>query len=435
MLRRTFLAAPALVPFAAHAGMLDGGALGLEPDSGRDESATLQAALNRSDAERRPLLLRRGAYVVSNIELPVNVELHGHGARLVYRGAGAFVTGGGCERVRITGVDFDAGKLRMLLPMDGALALSDCGDIAIRDCAFSDTAGVGLSLVACGGQVSDCLFHYIGGPAALFSRDATGLVIRDNIVRDAADGGILVHRSAAGADGTIVTGNRIERVRADSGGTGPYGNGINTYRAHDVKITDNHVSDCAFSAIRCHSASNATITGNTALRSGETALYSEFDFQGAVIANNVVDGAAVGISIANFDVGGRLAVCADNVVRNCLDRGPYPAQNAGFGHGIFVEADTAVTGNVVDGVARWGIALGWGPYLRDVAVTGNVVRDAGVGVAVSVAQGAGPALIANNRLAARDGGIVGHAWLEPRTGELVGARDVPPHLTLSGNRV
>ncbi len=64
-----------------------------------------------------------------------------------------------------------------------------------------------------------------------------------------------------------------------------------------------------------------------------------------------------------------------------------------------VEADTAVTGNVIENAPSAGIVLGWGRYLRDVAATGNVVRKADIGIAVSVTAGAGTALIANNVIA------------------------------------
>ncbi len=75
-------------------------------------------------------------------------------------------------------------------------------------------------------------------------------------------------------------------------------------------------------------------------RSGETAIYAEFAFEGAVVSGNIVDGAANGISIVNFDKGGRMAVCSGNVVRNLSTEGPYPADAPGFGVGITVEADT-----------------------------------------------------------------------------------------------
>jgi hypothetical protein len=35
-----------------------------------------------------------------------------------------------------------------------------------------------------------------------------------------------------------------------------------------------------------------------------------------VIANNIVDGAAQGISMTNFDSSGPLATCTGNIVRN-----------------------------------------------------------------------------------------------------------------------
>ena len=55
---------------------------------------------------------------------------------------------------------------------------------------------------------------------------------------------------------------------------------------------------------------------NSCARLGEVALYAEFGFEGALIANNLVDTAATGISVTNFNEGGRLAVVQGNLVRN-----------------------------------------------------------------------------------------------------------------------
>ena len=121
-------------------------------------------------------------------------------------------------------------------------------------------------------------------------------------------------------------------------------------------------------------------------------------FEGALIANNTVDGAAIGISVTNFNEGGRLAVVQGNIIRNLIPvrpAGTDPGDSGGVG--IAVEADSAVTGNVVENASTAGIMLGWGNYLRDVAATGNVVRRADIGIAVSVAPGA--PLIANNVIA------------------------------------
>ena len=156
---------------------------------------------------------------------------------------------------------------------------------------------------------------------------------------------------------------------------------------------------------------------------------------GAVISGNLVDGAAIGISIANFNEGGRLATCTGNLIRNLRTRGPYPADAPGFGMGISVEADTVVSNNVVEGAPLFGLKLGWGPYLRDVSATGNVLRDCGTGIGVSVVEGSGKALIASNLISnTARGAIVGFRWSEAVTADL--ARDpdrAPAHLSLSAN--
>jgi uncharacterized secreted repeat protein (TIGR03808 family) len=76
-----------------------------------------------------------------------------------------------------------------------------------------------------------------------------------------------------------------------------------------VIVRGNRIRNCDYSAVRGNSASNIQITGNSVSNVREVALYSEFSFEGAVIANNIVDGAAVGVSVCNFNEGGRIAVC------------------------------------------------------------------------------------------------------------------------------
>ena len=77
-----------------------------------------------------------------------------------------------------------------------------------------------------------------------------------------------------------------------------------------------------------------------------------------------------------------------------------------------------------------------GKYLRDVAVTGNVVRKADIGIGVSVASGAGGGVIANNIIAARSGAILGmdgarsSAKISPRR-----TRAATAQLSIGGNNV
>ena len=155
-----------------------------------------------------------------------------------------------------------------------------------------------------------------------------------------------------------------------------------------------------------------------------------------MIANNVVDGAANGISIVNFNEGGRMATCSGNIVRNLSTTGPYPPEVGGFGIGIGVEADTTVSGNIVENAPLYGMQLGWGPYLRNVVATGNVIRNAGTGIAVSVVEGAGSAIIADNIIdGVTNGAIIGHRWAKPATGDLAqSGTSGYPHLVIERNR-
>jgi len=235
-----------------------------------------------------------------------------------------------------------------------------------------------------------------------------------------------------------VTDNRIEDIANKSGGSGEHGNAINIFRAGNVIVRGNRIKNAAFSAVRGNAASNLQIVGNTCTGLGEVALYAEFSFEGALIADNIVDGAALGVSVTNFNKGGRLAVVQGNIIRNLVDRRPPgtdPNDIAGVGIGI--EADTAVNGNVIENAPNVGIAAGWGAYLRDVSITANVIRKADFGITVSVAPGAGAAVIANNLISdVRSGAIVGMEWKKAVTGDL--AKDGAAHyahLSIVGNQV
>ena len=244
-------------------------------------------------------------------------------------------------------------------------------------------------------------------------------------------------RSKNGDDGTLVIDNRIEDVANVSGGSGQYGNAINVFRAAGVIVRGNRISRAAFSAVRGNAASNIQIVGNIATDIGEVAIYSEFGFEGAVIANNTVDGAALGISVTNFNEGGRLAVVQGNLIRNLKGKRPAgtdPGDIAGVG--IAVEADASITGNVIENAPTAGINVGWGAYMRDVSVVGNVVRTARYGIGVSVASGAGAAVISGNLIAGVErGAIVGMDRHKAVTGDLMQEQARYANLQISGNRV
>ncbi|KQT45233.1 hypothetical protein ASG43_13195 [Aureimonas sp. Leaf454] len=410
-----------------------GNVLRIDAAVAAETTRRLQASIEESAARNRVLVLPPGDYPVGRLELPPNARLAGtRGATRIFGRDLEWVFRGG-GTLQIEDIVFD-GLSEGASEGPDLLAVADCPDLRISGCTILGARGSGLALHRCGGRVADGRIAGAGF-AALLSRDATGLSIRDMVIEDCGHGGILVHRSEPGPDGTLVADNRMRRIRSDSGGTGQTGNGINVFRAHAAIVSGNHVEDCAFSAIRSNGGSNVSISGNTCLNSGETAIYSEFRFDGAVITGNLVDGAAIGISIANFNEGGRLAVCSNNLVRNLRRAGPYPADAPGFGMGISVEADTALNGNVVEGAPLFGLKLGWGPFLRNVSATGNVVRDCGTGIAISAVEGSGTAIVSGNVVAgSRDGAIRGFRWSEVSTADLLETPgETPPHVKLLGN--
>jgi uncharacterized secreted repeat protein (TIGR03808 family) len=430
------LAAPAAAAPISTLGV-DATQLGVRAGGGAEQTAMLQSAIDQTAGARVPLVLGPGDYRTGAIKLPAGTQLVGvRGAtRLIFSGGAAMIAARGADHITLSGLVIDgAGKP---LPDGGALVhIAQAKSFRMIDCEVRRSSRHGIALESVDGAVTGTSVMDVT-EGAIFSRDARGLTIQNNTVRGAGNNGILVWRSAKGDDGTMVIDNRIEEVAAKRGGSGQYGNAINVFRADNVIVRGNRIVRAAFSGVRGNAASNLQVTGNTMTDLGEVAIYSEFGFEGVVIANNTIDGAALGISVTNFNEGGRLAVVQGNLIRNLKSKRPAgtdPGDAAGVG--IAVEADASVSGNVIENAPTAGINLGWGKYLRDVSVVGNVVRGSGYGVTVSVAQGAGTAVIAGNLIAGSSrGAIVGMDFAKAVTGDLNKEPTRFAQLQISGNRV
>jgi uncharacterized secreted repeat protein (TIGR03808 family) len=426
------------IQLAAMRGSINAGEFGVSPDALDDQSRAFSAMLQAAAEQQMQIFLPPGAYHISNIALPEYVRLAGvpGATRLIYRGNGHMLLAEEAEHIELTGLAVD-GANRWL--GDHAQAIVEARRVrhfVIDNCAILGSGKHAVALERVSGRIERSTISG-AADAGIYSVEGGGLQVTGNTVSDCGNGGILIHRWQADEDGTMVTGNRVEHILATKGGTGQNGNGINIFRADNVIVANNIIADCAFSAIRANSASNIQITGNNCARSGETAIYSEFAFEGAVINSNIIDGAANGISIVNFDQGGRMSVCSGNLVRNLSAEGPYQPDPPGFGTGIAVEADCSVTGNLVENAPLYGIGVGWGPFMRNVVATGNVVREAGRGIAVSVVEGTGSAVVSDNVIdGAKAGAVVGHRWGEVVTADLaLAAASGYPHLTVERNQV
>ena len=406
-------------PLAATLGR-DATQYGVRPGSPDDQTKALQRAIDEAARARNPLLLPPGVYRTSMLRLATGTQLIGvRGAtRLQFNGGASMLLGEGADSLTLSNLTLDGGGI----PLPARRGLVHClggRDIRILDCEITKSGGSGIWLEQVAGDISGNIITDIA-VTAVVSFDAAGLIVSRNTIVGTSDNGIEILRSAIGDDGTLVADNRIEDIKAGPGGSGQYGNAINAFRAGNVIVRGNRIRNCDYSAVRGNSAANIQITGNSVSDVREVALYSEFAFEGAVIANNTVDGAALGVSVCNFNEGGRIAVVQGNIIRNLLPKRPIgtaPDDDAGIG--IYVEADTAVSGNVIENAPSFGIVAGWGQYLRDVAITGNVIRKAFVGVGVSVVPGAGTALVGNNMISETPrGAVVGLDHARPITADL-----------------
>ncbi len=440
--RRGFIAgsvasAAALATPAIAAQGLDAAQFGVRPGAADDQSARLQRAIDRAARARAPLWLAPGVYRAGGLKLAAGSQLIGvRGATTLTLTQGAsLVSADHGDTITLSGLTLD-GTGAALARGRGLIDLADIRALRIEDCAIVRAGGNGLMLTQCDG---DIIRNSIidAAETALFSTDARGLNIVGNTVRGSGNNGIAVWQSDKRHDGSLIADNTIEDTHARAGGSGQNGNAISVFRAGDVIVRGNHIRNAAFSAVRGNSAANIQILGNSCRDCDDVALYSEFDFEGCVMADNVVDGAGNGLSVTNFDFQhGRLATVHGNILRNLKARAAGAAPED-FGRGMLVQGDTTVTGNVIEGAAAVGIRAGWGPYLRNVVITGNVLRQCAVGVEVSVVKGTEQALIADNIFDQVPGGaVVGMEWVKPVTGDLTkdGAAAYP-QLTIANNRV
>jgi uncharacterized secreted repeat protein (TIGR03808 family) len=416
----------AMAPDAARAAPLtstlgrDATQYGVRPSSPDDQTRVLQRAIDDAARAQVPLALPPGIYRTGMLRLASGTQLVGvRGAtKLVFNGGASLLQSEGAGHIGISNITLDGGGIA-LPTRRGLIHCLGGRDIRIVDCEIAGSGGAGIWFEQVSGDVSGNIITATAS-TAIVSFDARGLLVSRNTIQGTNDNGIEILRTTIGDDGTLVVDNRIEDIKAGPGGSGQYGNAINAFRAGNVIVRGNRIRNCDYSAVRGNSASNIQISGNSVSDVREVALYSEFAFEGAVIANNIVDGAAFGVSVCNFNEGGRIAVVQGNIIRNLRSKRPIgtaPDDDAGVG--IYVEADSSVTGNVIENAPSFGIMAGWGKYLRDIVISGNVIRKAFVGVGVSVSPGAGTVLVNTNMISETPrGAVVGLDHARPVTADL-----------------
>lgn len=438
------LSAIAATPLRAQAGAqssaprgLDAGQFGVIANSPSDQTQSLQRAIDRAAQSGQPLWLAPGLYRSGPLTLRAGARINGvkGQTRIALTAGPSLLSAQGSAAIALDGLTLD-GRQIALTADTGLVHLTACPSLRITDCAIANANGNAIGTLQCSGTIAG---NTIANATdnAIYSVDSR-LTIRANTITNSGNGGIRVWQSVKRFDGSMVTDNTIEDTQARAGGSGQNGNGINVFRAAGVTVRDNVIRRAAFSAVRGNAASDFTVIGNDCAQFGETAMYAEFDYQNVTFVNNIIDDAANGIAVTNFDHGGHGGIVRGNVVRNIGQRVRATlTEGSGNGFGISIEADVTASGNTIDNCAYAGLRLGFGPYLRNATASRNTIRRSPYGIVVSVAPQAGSAVITDNTIeGATRGAIVGLAWHKAMTGDLTqGGADKFPQLTIGGNRV
>jgi uncharacterized secreted repeat protein (TIGR03808 family) len=399
----------------------------LSPRDG-DDTANVQAAIADAETAGGVVQLGAGTFNVSELTIKNNVAIIGvPGATRLFAATGGMIfTIRTAAHVVLQGLGLAAkGITGNILTAKGVERL------IIENCDFSG-GETGMRISSCGGRISDNRFRF-HEDVGVQSIDSLGMRISGNQVSDIGNCGIQVWQTERREDGSIITENHVSRIAVKGGGNGQNGNGINVFKAGNVTISNNRISDCAFTGIRNNSGANSIITGNSISRCNEVALFVEFNHDGSVVADNIIDTASQGIEIVNFDVGGRLSQCTGNVCRNLTGVDP---EGLPLGGGILCDADVIVANNLVDVAKNYGIRLGWGPYGRNLQASNNTIIGAKRGIEFSLA-GEGPYIITDNIISGSTlGAIVGMDHMQPITTDLaMPDAKVPANVNLSGNMV
>ncbi len=405
-------------------------------ENGKDQTGRLQRGIDEATVKGRPFVLPSGTFITRALSLPKGAHLVGRPGRsiLAHSGTGPLIKAADAERITLDGITFD-GLSQPLDQETGLVAAAGVSDFRMNDCTIRNAGGDGVRLERCGGRIERST---IAGSlrAGIFSMDATGLTITDNTVKGSADNGIQVWRSAKGDDGSFITNNRITDIGAASGGTGQYGNGINVFRAGGVIISGNQIRRCRFSAVRNNGGSNVQISGNICKDFEESAIWHEFDFDGGTVNGNIVENAMIGVLVVNLGSdNGRLATVTGNIIRNCTRKAHIGDGEIGGGIGVKAEGEISITGNVIDAADYAGIEIGWGEALKGAVVSNNYIKAPNMGIAVSVAPGAGDATIIGNAIIGAKLPIAGTKWQDVATADLSKNASAYPNLKISNNTV
>lgn len=393
----------------------DAGAFGISPNMSRDITPQLNRALEEAVQNGRPLFLRAGSYHVTSLVLPEGAQLVGAPGQTVIRVSGPGLMALGVSNVSLRHLTLES-HFHDASDGEGLFHAMNARNLRLTDVSITGRHKNGIRLHRTSGVIEDC---QISGAqfAAIHATDSYDLKLRDNRISDCGAQGIRISRTKGrDEDGTAITGNRINRIGYTGYEGGALSSALLVENANGCMVFNNRVEACNGRAIHVRHADHVQITSNQLRDVTETAILVNEGATGAVIAQNIIEDVGSGIAISQSEAQSRLVVVQGNLIRTLKESG-----REGRAFGITAEIDTTINANVIERAAHGtGIILGKGRNCRNLVATGNVLRETGRGIEVSIARGVEQAVIrANSFSGVQEAAIVGMAWQERVTEDLI----------------
>jgi uncharacterized secreted repeat protein (TIGR03808 family) len=366
----------------------------------RDATEGLAAKLREAARKDGAVHLPAGVTAVRSLEIPDGVRIIGAPGRSILRliGPGPLLYANAARKIEIESVVFDGGGNSFVDQKRGLLDFADVQTLAIHGCEIRRSSARGVNLFRCGGRFAQNKVEQVRD-AGYFSLDGLGVDVDGNHFRECGDNGVQVWTSVAGRyEGSRVRNNLIEDIHSFSGGDGPYGNGVSIWGSGSVRVENNRIYRCSYTAVRNCTGSDVVIIGNDCKSFGEKAMYAEFGAKRSTFRDNVIDDAGAGIAVTNAERGTDVGWVTGNRITGL--RETHPDNEFGptmfWLTGILCEQNCEISGNIVVGSPWIGIALGG--YRQNVRAESNTLLDNVYGVVFATGEGVGEGIIARNKI-------------------------------------
>ena len=409
------------------------------PAHARDETEALATQLREAARLGRAVQLPPGVTAIRSLELPSGVILTGArgGSTLRLIGPGPLLYSNGAASLTLESVAFD-GAGNGLEPKRGLLDFADVARLSISGCAIRNSSAHGVNLARCGGVFRQNTIEHVRD-AGYHSLDGLGVDIDGNNLRDCGDNGLMVWTTQAGRyEGSRVRNNMISDIHNFSGGDGPYGNGVSIWGSGSIRVENNRIFRCAYTAVRNNSGHDILVMGNHCKGFGEKAMYAEFGAKRATFRDNRIEDAGGGIALANADQGTDIGLVFGNTIIGL--RETHPDKEFGpemfWMTGILGEKNCEISGNNIIGPAWIGVMLGG--YRENLRAEDNQITRADYGIGFATGLRVGEGLIARNKIiGSRKAAISAMAGPAFIGGDLLGAAGAEkkyPRLLLRENQ-